>query len=350
MTRFRTLVPLMLAAAAGCLYSGEAVRGDPRVDSAPPGPADSYPPPPDSSYPAYQTEAPPPPPAGTDVSSEQVFYDRLSPYGTWTFVAPYGQVWVPAVGYGWRPYYYGQWVLTDWGWTFASNDPWGWAGYHYGRWNFGVGVGWYWIPGTVWAPAWVSWRYGGGYAAWRPLGPRGVVFGYRHPAWVAVPEQHFTRPITAVAVPAQRTAGVIPSTQPLTGPHATVARSGAFGLPVASVSRATGQPVRPVAAVSVVRARPTTTSAPSRAGMQSPLQPRARGDVGRPTRHGGYSPRPGAASAYWPHGAPQGGALHATPPGGAPHAAPPAGAAPHAAPSGGGHGGDHPHATGARTK
>ncbi|HZX93546.1 MAG TPA: DUF6600 domain-containing protein [Myxococcales bacterium] len=348
MRRFRNIVILSLAAlAAGCIVEQGQVRDGPPVESPPPPPmtADTGVSP-DSSYDYAQ----PAPPAGTDVSSDAVFYDRLSPYGSWTYVAPYGHVWVPAVNYGWRPYYYGRWVLTDWGWTFVSDDPWGWAAYHYGRWNFGVGVGWYWIPGTVWAPAWVSWRYGGGYAAWCPLGPRGVVFGYRHPAWVAVPEQHFTRPITAVAVPAQRTAGVIPSTQPLTGPHATVARSGAFGPPVASVSRATGQPVRPVAAASVVRARPTTTSAPSRAGMQSPLQPRARGDVGRPTPRGGYSPRPGAASGYWPHGAPQGGAPHATPPGGAPHAAPPAGAAPHAAPSGGGHGGDHPHAAGARTK
>src|SRR5690349_2931534 len=179
------------ATASGCLYGSEVVRDGPATSSvdAPPPPA-AY----DASSYSY-SETPPPPPAGTQVTDESVFYDRLSPYGHWTYVTPYGQVWVPAVGYGWRPYYYGQWVLTDWGWTFVSDDPWGWAAYHYGRWNWAVGVGWYWIPGTLWAPAWVSWRYGAGYVSWCPLGPSGVVFGYRHPAWVAVSETHFTRPI-----------------------------------------------------------------------------------------------------------------------------------------------------------
>src|SRR5438034_167559 len=79
----------------------------------------------------------------------------------------------------------------------------------YGRWNWAVGVGWYWIPGAVWAPAWVSWRYGAGYVSWCPLGPAGIAFGYRHPAWVAVSETHFTRPIAAVAIPSQRTYGVV---------------------------------------------------------------------------------------------------------------------------------------------
>src|SRR4051812_31590253 len=340
MTRFRTLLPLMLAAAAGCLYSGEAVRGDPRVDSAPPGPADSYPPPPDSSYPAYQTEAPPPPPAGTDVSSEQVFYDRLSPYGNWTFVAPYGQVWVPAVGYGWRPYYYGQWVVTDWGWTFASNDPWGWAGYHYGRWNFGVGVGWYWIPGTVWGPAWVDWRYGAGYVTWCPLGPSGVVFGYRHPAWVAVPEQHFTRPIATVAIPGQRAAGIVNQARPLSGPHATVARNGRFGPPVASVSRATGQQIRPVGAAQVVRPRPQVGAPPRPAiGMRSPMQPRIRSR--QPVRYGPGGARQGQAPSQQPA---NGSGPRAAPPsgdGGGSRGAPPA--------SGGGHGGA-PHATSGKSR
>jgi hypothetical protein len=254
-------------------------------------------------------------------------------------VAPYGQVWVPAVAYGWRPYYYGRWVLTDWGWTFVSDDPWGWAAYHYGTWNFAVGVGWYWIPGTVWGPAWVSWRYGYGYVTWCPMGPRGVYFPYGHPAWVAVPEQHFTRPITTVAVPAARTGGIVTRTQPLTGPHATVGRGGAFGPPVASVSRATGQTIRPVAATTVVRPRTGYARPTPRTGMVSPVQPRTRADA-----------HPGYRGPYVPRTAPAGvqPAPHAPAP--APRAAPPA-AAPHPAPapSGGGHGGG-PHATAPRTK
>src|SRR5207237_6460179 len=103
----------------------DAIRDEPPVAAAPPAP-DYEPAQVETSY-----RDPPPPPAGSEVQSEEVFYDRLTPYGSWVVVAPYGRVWVPAgVGYGWRPYYYGRWVLTDWGWTFASDDPWGWAAYH----------------------------------------------------------------------------------------------------------------------------------------------------------------------------------------------------------------------------
>ena len=344
MRRFRNVVILSLAAlAAGCIVEqGQTVRDQPPLETPPPPPADSAP----SYDSSYQTQAPPP--AGSDVGSPDVFYDQLSPYGSWTYVAPYGRVWIPAVGYGWRPYYYGRWVLTDWGWTFASDDPWGWAAYHYGRWNFGVGIGWYWIPDTVWGPAWVSWRYGGGFVSWCPLGPRGVFFGFRHPAWVAVEEQHFTRPITSVAVPRQRTAAIVNETRPLTGAHATVARTGAFGPPVASVARATGQQIRPVAAVNVVRPRASVQTAP-RTGMQSPLQPRARGIEG--SGRMGMPPRPGGVVA--PRGPGGGYAPRAAPPGGgyAPRAAPSGGGAVRSAPSGGGGGhGGGPHATSPRTK
>ncbi|HET7788606.1 MAG TPA: DUF6600 domain-containing protein, partial [Myxococcales bacterium] len=312
MRRLRNVIILSLAAlAAGCIVEqGQTVRDQPPLETPPPPPADTAAP--SYSYDSgYQAEAPPP--AGSDVGSPDVFYEQLSPYGTWTYVAPYGRVWIPAVGYGWRPYYYGRWVLTDWGWTFASDDPWGWAAYHYGRWNWAVGFGWYWIPGTVWAPAWVSWRYGGGYVSWCPLGPSGVYFGYRHPAWVAVQEQHFTRPISAVAVPTQRTSGIVSQARPLTGPHATVARTGAFGPPVASVARATGQQIRPVAAANAVRPRASVQSAP-RTGMQSPVQPRARGvdgappgsRIGAPARPGG-AVVPRSPGGYAPRAAPPGG-------------------------------------------
>jgi hypothetical protein len=364
MRRFRNVVILSLAAlAGGCIVEqGHVVRDERPVETPPPPPADNAP-----SYDSGYQTAEAPPPAGSDIGSPDVFYEQLSPYGTWAWVAPYGRVWIPAVGYGWRPYYYGRWVLTDWGWTFASDDPWGWAAYHYGRWNFAVGVGWYWIPGTVWGPAWVDWRYGDGFVSWCPLGPRGVFFGYRHPAWVAVQEQHFTRPIASVAVPAQRTSAIVRETRPLSGPHATVARTGAFGPPVADVARATGQQIRPVAAAAVVRPRAAPQSAP-RTGMQSPVSPRARADGVRPRGTDGRfgaPPRPGGAvvprapGGYAPRAAPGGGGgPRAAPPagggggGGGPRAAPPGGGgAPRAAPSGGGGGhGGGPHATSGRTQ
>src|SRR2546422_6797402 len=345
MRRFTILMTVALAAAAtGCISDRGGVRDDRRVEAPPPAPADAYPPaanPDYQGYQSYQNEAPPPP-AGSEVSSEAVFYERLSPYGYWTFVAPYGRVWVPAVGYGWRPYYYGQWVLTDWGWTFVSDDPWGWAAYHYGRWNWTVGVGWYWIPGYEWAPAWVYWRYGGGYVTWCPIGPAGVAFGYRHPAWIAVPENHFTRPIAAVALPSQRTSGVVTQARPLSGSHATVARSGSFGPPVTGVARATGQQIRPMAVAQAVRPRPATVER-GPAVMRSPVQARPRtGSYGR----FGPAARPGGGPRAVPAGQPGSSAPRSSLPsgGGAPSGASGGGSAPHSS------GGGGPHATTRRAR
>ncbi len=76
-------------------------------------------------------------------------------------------------GSGWSPYCNGSWQQTDAGWYWASDEPWGWATYHYGRWDLDPQFGWYWVPQTQWAPAWVSWREGGGYIGWCPLGPTG---------------------------------------------------------------------------------------------------------------------------------------------------------------------------------
>jgi len=112
-----------------------------------------------------------------------VFYDRLSPHGSWTWIQG-RYVWVPAnVDRGWRPYTRGRWVYTDRGWTWVSNEPFGWATYHYGRWGFSDRVGWFWTPGNQWAPAWVSWRQSDDYLAWAPLPPaydRGYERGYDH--------------------------------------------------------------------------------------------------------------------------------------------------------------------------
>ena len=101
-----------------------------------------------------------------------LYYDELSPYGDWVDDTEYGYAWCPRnVGSGWRPYSDGRWVDSDYGWTWASDEPFGWATYHYGRWALDSRYGWIWIPGTVWAPAWVSWQYGGGYVGWAPLPP-----------------------------------------------------------------------------------------------------------------------------------------------------------------------------------
>jgi len=100
-----------------------------------------------------------------------IFYKRLAPYGSWVWIQ--GQyVWVPSrVDRSWRPYTRGRWVYTDRGWTWVSNEPFGWATYHYGRWGFSNRVGWFWVPGSRWAPAWVSWRESDDYLAWAPMPP-----------------------------------------------------------------------------------------------------------------------------------------------------------------------------------
>ena len=109
--------------------------------------------------------------------SVDFFYDSLSPYGSWIDSPRYGQVWAPRhVARGWRPYVYGRWVYTDYGWTWVSNERWAWATYHYGRWYHDPYDGWLWVPGDEWAPAWVDWRWGDDYVGWAPLPPGGDPF------------------------------------------------------------------------------------------------------------------------------------------------------------------------------
>ncbi|RZL47745.1 MAG: hypothetical protein EOP00_11025, partial [Pedobacter sp.] len=105
--------------------------------------------------------------------SLQSFYDELSPYGTWIQDPQYGYVWRPDVDQEeFRPYYTnGRWAMTEYGNTWVSNYDWGWAPFHYGRWVYNRYNNWVWMPDTVWGPAWVSWRSGGGNYGWAPLGP-----------------------------------------------------------------------------------------------------------------------------------------------------------------------------------
>lgn len=104
-----------------------------------------------------------------------VFYNELSPYGEWIPCGAGVYGWRPiGVHVGWRPYTVGRWCWTSDGWYWLSDEPWGWATFHYGRWHYDDYYGWIWIPGYDWAPAWVEWRYGGGYIGWAPLSPYAV--------------------------------------------------------------------------------------------------------------------------------------------------------------------------------
>jgi hypothetical protein len=114
-----------------------------------------------------------------DVQSDEddsynVFYEQLADDGRWYEDDTYGYVFQPAVAADssdWRPYSDGHWEDTDRGWYWDSNERFGWATYHYGRWVLIDGVGWVWVPGNEWAPAWVSWRDSDEYVGWAPLPP-----------------------------------------------------------------------------------------------------------------------------------------------------------------------------------
>ncbi len=109
-------------------------------------------------------------PGGT--VSVSYFYDALSADGQWFDDPANGWCWTPYdVSADWRPYNDGNWEYTDYGWSWASNEPFGWATYHYGRWFLDDTYGWAWVPATEWAPAWVAWRLSDDYVGWAPLPP-----------------------------------------------------------------------------------------------------------------------------------------------------------------------------------
>ncbi len=133
--------------------------------------------------------------------SFQVFYDDLSPYGSWVDNSDYGYVWMPNVDDGFSPYSTnGYWIYTNEGWTWVSNYSWGWAPFHYGRWFNDPYYGWLWAPDNEWGPGWVSWRRSNDYYGWAPIGP-GISFeiaygnGYNlpHNQWTFVRNRDFGR-------------------------------------------------------------------------------------------------------------------------------------------------------------
>ena len=138
------------------------------------------------------------------------FYDDLAPYGNWIERPSYGWVWTPrAVASTWRPYQNGHWVWSDQGWVWVSDEAYGWATYHYGRWYDDPEIGWAWVPGDDWGPAWVSWRGNDNYVGWAPL-PPGVnvsvsfgsgygnyAYGIAPDYYNFVPERYFLAPRVA---------------------------------------------------------------------------------------------------------------------------------------------------------
>lgn len=143
--------------------------------------------------------------------SFNLFFDQLEPHGVWVRHARYNYVFCPTgVDASWRPYSHGRWLyVQDRGWYFASDEPFAWATYHYGRWFADRDLGWCWVPGTKWAPAWVSWRRSDSVVGWAPLPPendgyaisievsrRDLPEGY----WVFVPTERFVEPDLSVSI------------------------------------------------------------------------------------------------------------------------------------------------------
>jgi hypothetical protein len=263
----------------------------PPDDQQPPPPAGpdygNPPPPPDrGTYPAPPPDQggyPPPPPGGgadqgivppgysdqgpsdqgaNEVGDVSQFYNPLAFYGDWEQNSTWGNVWVPrGLRFGWRPYVEGHWVCTEDGWAWVSDEPFGWATYHYGRWIDDPDFGWEWVPGTVWAPAWVAWRLGGGYVGWAALPPTvGLRAGFglevgsielnvelRPEAYCFVPEREVLAPrVAEVLVPPARNVTIVRNTVNVTRYEVAGNRIVNHGVPVQHVEQVTGRKLRPL--------------------------------------------------------------------------------------------------------
>jgi hypothetical protein len=235
------------------------------------------------------------------------FREPLAAHGTWIEVSGHGSCWRPArVEVSWRPYTFGHWVWTDYGWYWISDEPWAWACYHYGWWLYDPVDGWVWVPGVEWAPAWVSWRAGGGYVGWAPLPPPGIILA--PPLFAFVEVHRFSDPIRPSVIIVNNTT-IINKTTVITGvKRETRSVAGAApqrvvineGPGVALVEKSTGKKVSTVPIRDAVRQ--TTAPRIARANADSPGRDKPSPDIGKrpddipppsPERRRELAPSPG---------------------------------------------------------
>ena len=206
--------------------------------------------------------------------SISTFYDELSPHGDWVTVGSYGHCWRPrGIDRNWQPYLNGEWLYTEDGWTWVSYDPWGGDPYHYGTWSRSDAYGWVWIPGTIWAPAWVTWYVGDNDIGWAPVPPSFSVgvSGYVGPpvtvsrsSYIFVPATRFVGVnVGTVRVPATQNATLLARTKPVTRFAASGGVLTSGGPTVVQVEHATQ---RKIARVSVGDAH--TKAVPLDAGLR----------------------------------------------------------------------------------
>jgi hypothetical protein len=286
------LLALLSLVGTGCAVYAQPPDAPPPPDQYQP--PDSYAPqpPPSDSYAAMPADDAQPSDqyapdqgGGVDVS---YFYDQLSPYGHWVESRAYGWVWLPfGIGVSWRPYAAGHWVMTEYGWTWVSDEPFGWATYHYGRWVYDPDYGWEWIPGYEWGPAWVAWRTGGGFIGWAPLPPEvrfragfgldfggvdiNVALGPTHFCFVQERSFLAANVVTYVEPPA-RNVTIIHSTTNITNYTVVNNRVVNQGIPVQRVEQVTGQRVQRLQ-VTAVRSGPAPRSAQVRGNQLTVFQP-----------------------------------------------------------------------------
>ncbi|MDH4217474.1 MAG: FecR family protein [Candidatus Aminicenantes bacterium] len=95
-------------------------------------------------------------------------------HGEWLWDGFYGYVWRPFLNDraypwgGWQPYYSGRWSSVHDQLFWVPTEPWGWVPYHLGIWTWDEKKGWLWLPGSLFAPAWVDWAFYFGRFSWRP--------------------------------------------------------------------------------------------------------------------------------------------------------------------------------------
>ncbi len=94
--------------------------------------------------------------------------------GEWLWDDLFGYVWRPYINdqrypWGnWSPYVYGRWTEVGNSMFWVPEEPWGWVPYHLGLWQWDRKLGWFWLPGSLFAPAWAAWDFFEGYFSWRP--------------------------------------------------------------------------------------------------------------------------------------------------------------------------------------
>jgi len=136
-------------------------------------------------------------PAPRTQSQPEEPFPVLNGYGNWIDLASYGRVWQPGVTSDWAPFVNGEWVWTDRGWMWETDEPFGWVVYHYGYWMQWGAAGWVWVPGYDWSPARVRWYADEDYIGWSPLPPPRASFPMAYEpgfekVWVFVPSNSFT--------------------------------------------------------------------------------------------------------------------------------------------------------------